>query len=350
MKNFDYKKICSNLLKGLPQRTTDVVERRFGLKTGERETLEAIGETYDITRERVRQIEEEGFSKIRSKIKDYQEVFEYFNNIFVSFGDIKKEEILLKFLGGEKLQNHIFFLLTNSEGFYRFSEDDNFYPVWAIKKDSVGLAKKIIKLTINTFKRGKTPLNLDKLFEIQKKEISSISNKKINKDIFLSYFEISKQIQKNPEEQFGLIDWIEINPRGVKDKAYLVFKKEEKPLHFAQVASLIEKLPFPSQRKVHIATVHNELIKDQRFVLVGRGLYALKEWGYVPGVVKDIIYKTLKESKRPLTKDEISEKVLKQRFVKENTVFLNLQDRNYFLRDSQGRYTINPAPFRHEEA
>ena len=35
----NYQKTCENYLKDLPQRTTDIIERRFGLKTGERETL-----------------------------------------------------------------------------------------------------------------------------------------------------------------------------------------------------------------------------------------------------------------------------------------------------------------------
>ena len=114
-------------------------------------------------------------------------------------------------------------------------------------------------------------------------------------------------------------------------------------MHFSNVASLIEKLPFDFQNKTHTATVHNELIKDERFVLVGRGLYALKEWGYEPGVVKDIILKTLRDSKESLSKKEILDKVSEQRFVKENTIALNLQDRDYFVRDSQGRYTIKEA-------
>jgi hypothetical protein len=109
------------------------------------------------------------------------------------------------------------------------------------------------------------------------------------------------------------------------------------------VASCIEKLPLNENRKVHVATVHNELIKDTRFVLVGRGLYALAEWGYQPGVVKEIISKVLKESKKPLTKEEIVEKVLGQRFVKENTVALNLQDKNRFVKDDKGMYNVREA-------
>ena len=158
-----------------------------------------------------------------------------------------------------------------------------------------------------------------------------------------SYIEISKDIQKNLEGNYGLKNWLEINPRGIKDKAYLVLKRKQEPLHFKDIANLIEGLPFENAGPVHTATVHNELIKDNRFVLVGRGLYALTDWGYMPGVVKDVIKNILKQSKRPLTKDEVCEKVQEQRFVKENTVLLNLQDKNLFARDEKGRYNVREA-------
>ncbi len=329
---YEYQKVCADCIKGLPQRTTDVIKRRFGL-SGQRETLETIGQSYGITRERVRQIEAEGFSKIKPRIKENQKLFKYFENVLASFGGLKREDDLLEVLAGDKYQNHVSFLLSNGDGFNRFPEDNDFYSFWTIKKEPVKQAKKVVKSTINRFKKEKRTLSLKEL----------LKNQKLNKDVFVSYIGISKEIQKNPEEKFGLRGWLEINPRGVKDRAYLVFKRQEKPLHFADVAILIDKLPFPCQAKTHIATVHNELIKDERFVLVGRGLYALKEWGYEPGVVKDIIVKTLKDSSKPLSKKEILNKVSKQRFVKENTIALNLQDRDYFERDSQGRYTIKQA-------
>jgi len=337
--NFNYQKICADCIKGLPQRTVDVIERRFGLskfpagQTGERETLETIGQSYDITRERVRQIEVEGFSKIKPRIKENQELFKYFEEVFASFGGLKKEDDLLQILAGNKFQNHVSFLLTNGDGFNRIPEDNDFYSFWTTKKEPIKQAKNLVKLIIKRFKKEKKVFSIDEL----------LKDEKLDKNVFLSYIGISKEIQKNPEEKFGLKNWLEINPRGVKDRAYLVFKREEKPLHFADVASLIEKLPFHFQNKTHTATVHNELIKDERFVLVGRGLYALKEWGYEPGVVKDIIAKTLKSSSKPLSKREILSKVSEQRFVKENTIALNLQDRDYFTRDSQGRYTIKQA-------
>jgi hypothetical protein len=328
----DYQKICKDCLKGLDQRTFDVIQRRFGLKSRNKETLEAIGASYEITRERVRQIELEGLAKVRKDLAKKQELANHFDKAFNGFGKVKREADLLQTLG-DKSENQVSFLLANIAGFDKFPEDNNFHSFWVNNKEVVNKAKNVVKLTIKRLKKNNKTLCLDDL----------LKGEKLKKDIFVSYIGISKNIEKNPEGEFGLAKWIEINPKGVKDRAYLVFKREEKPLHFADLASMIEKLPFPGPKKVHTATVHNELIKDPRFVLVGRGLYALKEWGYQSGIVKDVIAQILKDSKKPLSKDEILKKVLEQRFVKENTIVLNLQDKSYFLRNIQGKYTIKKA-------
>src|SRR3990167_4119778 len=51
-------KMVASLIKSLSARNKDIISRRFGLKNGRKETLESIGKSYGITRERVRQIEE----------------------------------------------------------------------------------------------------------------------------------------------------------------------------------------------------------------------------------------------------------------------------------------------------
>ena len=151
--------------------------------------------------------------------------------------------------------------------------------------------------------------------------------------------EISKTIQLGPEGLFGLRDWPEINPRGVKDWAYLVLRKTKKPCHFIEVAKLINKF-YKTERQTLPQTVHNELIKDARFVLVGRGLYGLKEWGYESGVIKEVIAKILKKAKKSLTQEEIVKEALSQRFVKRNTILLNLNNKESFLKNKEGKYTI----------
>jgi len=163
----------------------------------------------------------------------------------------------------------------------------------------------------------------------------------LNDEHMLSYVNISKQIQQNKEGRFGLVDWPEIKPRGVKDKAFLVFQEAKKPLHFREITSLIDKLGYNQlEKKTHPQTVHNELIKDSRFVLVGRGMYALSEWGYVPGTIKDIITKVMAEEKEPLHQEDVVKAVLAQRFVAKNTVLINLNNKKHFTRNEQGKYIL----------
>ena len=124
--------------------------------------------------------------------------------------------------------------------------------------------------------------------------------------------------------------------KGIRDHAYLVVKRHGSPMHFREVAESIKNL---FNRKAHEATTHNELIKDCRFVLVGRGMYALQEWGYVPGVVKDVL-KDILGKHGPLSQNEIIERVRKERYVKDNTIIVNLQDRNFFKRLSNSTYIL----------
>ena len=328
----NYQKICQDLIKDLPQRQKDIVEQRFGLEDEERKTLEAIGQVYGITRERVRQIEEDGFSKIRPKLEKYQEVFQYFEGEIEKFGGLRKEDILLNSLAGSKFQNQVFFLLILGEKFQRFAENKVFHSLWAIDQNSFNFAKEVLDFLSKKLLEINQPLSFANLLKKANLQFKSLTSRSLQ-----SYLEISKRIQPGIEGNYGLKDWPEINPRGVRDRAYLVFKKEKRPLHFAQVTRLINNSKFEkiSQPPALIQTVHNELIKDQRFVLVGRGLYALGEWGYQPGVVKDVISMILQEEKKPLTKGEIIDRVLKQRIVKVNTILLNL---GHFPKTANGKY------------
>ena len=324
----NYQKICDELLKDLPDRQREVVSRRFGLTRGQEaadlETLESIGEDFGVTRERVRQIEEDGLRRIKQNMGKYEKVFQSYSQHLKKFGGLRKESTLLEELGGKEYQPQACFLLTIGKEFEREGETEEFYPVWFIGKGSVSAARKVVASFYNRLKKINKPLSSKDL------KLSSAVNEKA----LFSYLEASKKIQKNDEGFFGLREWPEINPRGVKDKAYLAFKKTNKPLHFKEVAGMIQGSL--------VQTVHNELIRDPRFVLVGRGIYALSEWGYAPGEVREVIFKTLKE-KGPLTKEEILKKVLEQRLVKENTVLLNLSNKNYFLKDARGRYKVKEA-------
>ncbi len=327
----DYKKITFNLLKEFSSRQKEIVVRRFGLLGNKKcETLDSIGKSHNITRERVRQIEKEALSCLESKVS--KKIFSHIEEVLFSFGGAKREDLFVSYLGKGKFDNEIFFFLVLNKNLKKVLEKENTYSLWALKKKSLGEVEKTIKETFEFLKKKEKPLFIEEIY-------NEMNPKNMTLPVFLSHIEISKKIQKSYEGKFGLSSWVEINPKGVKDRAYLVLKNTGKPLHFNEIASLIKSSAFFSSPGIHVATVHNELIKNSKFVLVGRGLYALREWGYEPGVVKDIISQVLLTSENPLTREEILKRVLEKRIVKKHTVFLNLQNKK-FLRDKEGRYSV----------
>jgi hypothetical protein len=165
-------------------------------------------------------------------------------------------------------------------------------------------------------------------------EVKDLNEKYKQEEVIKRWLSISHKIGKNPLGEWGRVSSSNVNAKGMRDYAFLVIRKHGSPIHFKEVAKAIT-LYF--NKKAHVATTHNELIKDSRFVLVGRGLYALSEWGYISGVVKDVIKKIL-EKEGPLTKDKIVEKVLKERYVKENTILVSLQNLKFFKKDKENRY------------
>ena len=154
-----------------------------------------------------------------------------------------------------------------------------------------------------------------------------------------SCLEVSKDFKKNLFDKWGLHEWRSVNPRRMRDKIYLVMQKDAEPLHYKKIAERINEEKFDN-KVAHPATIHNELILDERFVLIGRGIYALQEWGYKPGVIADVIADVLEEAGRPLTKEEITIEVLKHRVVKEGSINLTLSDRNRFEKVSGNRYVV----------
>jgi len=68
-------------------------------------------------------------------------------------------------------------------------------------------------------------------------------------------------------------------------------------------------------------------------------MYALAEWGYKEGIARVVIEDILKRE-GPLTKDEVVEKVMKERYFKKNTILVNLANPKYFKKNKTGLYTI----------
>jgi len=335
---FKPKQVTKRLLGVLGTRAQDVLIGRFGLSLEKRMTLESIGKKYKITRERVRQIENYSIINIR-KSKEYTKekvIFTELKEIITGLGLVISEEDLLSHFTKDKItQNHIHFLLVVGEDFTKEKEDGEFKHRWHVDKET---SKKIDQSLRNLYS---TLSDEEILFESDMvsrflEHVKDVSDKYKNEEIAKRWLALSKLIDKNPLGEWGKAGSSNIHAKGMRDYAFLVIRRHGSPIHFREVAKLITEL---FKKKAHVATTHNELIKDSRFVLVGRGLYALKEWGYMSGVVKDVIAGVI-EKNGPLTKEKIIEKVLKERYVKENTIMVNLQNPKLFKKMKDGKYVL----------
>ena len=331
-----------SLLKRLSsRRMRDVLEKRYGLKGGKKKTLEAIGKEYKITRERVRQIETDALRQLGKPehYRDAEPLIKSLESHFQEHGAVLAEHHFLNMLPADRQASHIGFLLHMGKPFTLLAETENSHKRWAINKASADAVEKVLEKTQNVLAEKGTPVSEPELFAMLGENAQVTIGSTPAAHVLEAYLHTSKAIKKNTYGEYGLATWPTISPRGVKDKAYLVLFRGGKPMHFRDVAEAINKAQW-SKRKAHPQTVHNELIKDKRFVLVGRGLYALKEWGYEPGTVRDILVSVFKKAQKPLTKDEAVRLVLERRFVKPPTILLNLQDKALFRRMDGDKYTL----------
>lgn len=335
---FKPKQVTKKILSNLPPRAHEVITNRFGLtEDAERKTLEAIGQKYGITRERVRQIENAAIAMIRKSesFKGEKVVFEELEKLMHTLGAIVSEQDLLSHLSKDKLtQNHIHLYLTLGEEFTKHKEDDHFKTRWSVSSDVSDEVHKSLKNLFENLSDDELVPEAEMISRFLD-EVKNLAEQYKNEEIAKRWLSMSKSISRNPLGEWGKSTSSSIKTRGVKDYAFLMMRKHGSPMHFREVAKAVAST---FDKKCHTATCHNELIKDSRFVLVGRGIYALKEWGYKTGVVRDVIRDLIKKN-GPMSKEDIVEQVMKERYLKKNTILVNLQNSKYFKKNKTGLYT-----------
>ena len=336
---FKPKQVTKHLLSVLPKRAQDVVTKRYGLGVETKKlTLEAIGESYGITRERVRQIENFALSTIRKSdaFKEELPVFDELRQVMLTQGALVPEHDFLHNVSSDKsTQNNVHFLLVLGELFMKHKEDADFAHRWSTDPETATKVHESLRKLYSSLSDDEL-IEESKMIERFLSHLKDVSEEYKNEEILRRWLTLSKKIGKNPLGEWGVANSPNVSARGVRDYAFLVLRQHGSPMHFTEVAKAIGE---HFDKRAHVATTHNELIKDQRFVLVGRGLYALSEWGYSTGVVRDVIAEILKKS-GPLSREEVIEKVMRERYVKPNTILVNLQNPKYFKKSKEGRFTL----------
>jgi hypothetical protein len=337
-------RVIDELFSNLDARQKKVLTKRYGLDSGEEMTLAELGKSFGVTRERIRQIEALALNDVRKKAKDghLNELASAVVDTLKTSGGVRKEDQLLgeiKHFASEadaaaNFANQVRFLLEISKAVVYHREDESLHSHWHLSQVHQKKAVDFLESLIKHLKDKKHETLHEKKFDAFFHEVVALH--KLEKDVAKHYVAISKKFGANIYGDFGLTEWAEVKPRVSRDWIYLILKKAGKPLHFGEIASEIRRLR-PS-KKTNTQTIHNELIKDKRFILVGRGIYGLRETDSMPsGTIRDILIHILK-SEGPLKPKDLIAKVLEHRIFKENTILFNLQNKKYFERLADGRY------------
>ncbi len=320
------------------EREREIITRRFGL-FDRRETLEQIGELLGITRERVRQLEKAILVRLKiaaeeDKLSAVHDIERALIRDLSEHGRVSRIQDIAKRIAPDTknplVRAHIAFIAELSPRLTLINENDNYHQAIGIKE--YGDEKKFkhdIDEIVKTIKKEGQPLTIEELFGKLSYE---------NPSQVRALASVSKQLA-HLKDRWGLVKWPTVNPKNIRDKIYVILADNGKPMHFSEIATAIKSSDF-KRRNVTTQAIHNELIKDKRFILIGRGIYALESWGYTKGTVSDIIADVIKEAGEPLHRDEIVRRVLKKRQVKETTILLNLQSKPQFKRVAKATYTL----------
>lgn len=319
-------------------REKEIISRRFGLK-GNRETLEQIGEMLFITRERVRQLEKAilihlQISAEENQIPELAAAEKILIRNLTEMGRVAKLDLLTDKVYGRTTtaseRAGINFIATFSKSLTVIEENDSYNAAVGIAEygDAASVRGRVDEI-VDVIRKNKEPMTLDQLDNVLNYE---------HPDHIKAVASISKLLA-TLNGVWGLSKWPAVNPRNIRDKIFVILEAHKEPMHFSDIANEIKESNF-KRKNVTIQAIHNELIKDSRFVLIGRGIYALSSWGYKKGTISDIIKGILEKAEKPLTREEIVKQVLKTRKVKETTILLNLQNKKLFKKIDKNSYTL----------
>lgn len=332
------EKIVNDILKTIDrEREREIISRRFGL-FDRKETLEQIGELLGITRERVRQLEKAVVARLKaqaseSKLPHLAELQSQFIKELQDMGNVARVAELATRVADDDskiTQSRVSFLAQLCPRLTVIEENDHFHHSVAIKEvHDEKTVKTLVSKIIDAIKAIGEPVHIKKVAETAGHEDHSHTEALASTSKHLATL----------NERWGLTKWPMVNPKNIRDKIYVILHDTGKHMHFNEIADAIKKSEF-RRKDVTTQAIHNELIKDKRFVLIGRGIYALKEWGYARGTVADVIADVLQKAGEPLHRDDIVREVLKSRKVKETTILLNLQGKPQFKRVAKATYAL----------
>lgn len=353
-------KIIEKVFSPLEDRTKEIMKLRYGLKDDHFHTLESIGNRFNITRERVRQIEQKTMKRLR-RLARRKIVSEYLEKLVAqfiipfikqSYGIITRDEINVflskKYSQKEEIQLSSSFLskvyFDNRPFFTSFLTvvDDG---VYAVDIPSKILYKQVIEWAKRRLKIAKKPMALIALSDKILKDNLSYTDKATK--YFTERFVkrcllITKDIGRDKTDLFGLWEWDYFHPTRLKDMVKRTLFEVGESAHFTQITLLMNEL-YPNKGPFKPHNINATLQRfNEIFVWIKPGVYGLKTWGLKrPPYVIDYLVKLLRQANKPLHIGYLNAEVLQVSNCRESSIQITLEFRDdIFVKYLSGFYGL----------
>ncbi len=334
----------ADICRELPERERDIVKRRFGLGT-EKETLQEIGNDFDLTRERVRQLQDKSLERILPKLERHPFVQQLSAEAREHLGRtrIRREQTLLRAFADQHglspvTQNVVHFFLVSHKKLAHQPETNDLHGFWGDGMQRAKLAQHILKKLLVLFLRNPKKLwQSEEMLGLVEKELKRHLGVRATADELRDFLRILKPIGQSPADEFGILSHPRVGPSSLADKTAFVLDQAQKPLHFSEIHTALGKLAtlegeFLSQRwqkRYSTQSIQNLLIMGEEFVWTGMGTYALKGWGFRPGSILERMRDIVKRE-RQISRDKLCELLSKERRFSKITFEAYLRNKTYF--------------------
>lgn len=349
MTNFQESMVnISDLINGLmivlSEKEKFIIEKRYSLNESQKMTLENIGKKFSVTRERIRQIEKNALRKLERNVNNTPlcEITSNAIELLTKTGGICSVDRLVSLLqkaSGLKQtvnKDSLKLAIELEKEIYAVSNTIAFKPYFKFQEIKDSDMRKVCKLANSILNAENSVMSFSDICKRILKETKQVN---LTNDFIKSCLYMDRSLKIINDDSVGLSKWRSINPKTLRDKISFVLGESKEPMHYLDISKSIIDHTF-DKKNVNTQAVHNELIRHNGFVLIGRGIYALKEWGYTQGTVCDVI-KAVLRTHGQLTRDEIVDKVLQKRKVKRITILLNLKNKPDFIKVGRNHYSLN---------
>ena len=329
-----------------------VLLKKFGILTWKEIPLQRIGKDYNLTRERVRQIETQALMRFRRLIvwnEKYTKVLDEAKVILESSGGVLAEDDIIAKLVNKGIfdfsSQEIKLILVSDFDISYLKRNKYINKCFYIDNLFEDFLTNMVVYMNDYFDKRAESVDLYEFIDVLKTEFTKKYDyiTFLKNDLFyINFFACVRGVQVF-DGKVWLATYPDVNPKTIKLKILYTMKRINKPVHFQELPAKITEY-FP-QKGVKLNTVHNELVKNNDlFVNLGLGIYGLRSRWYEGGTVMEIIIRIFKKNNRPMNVKEISKELLKEKMVSPNTILLNLQKyKKAFERIDKGVYRLQPT-------